>query len=366
MSIGIGGAGSKLASLLDDGRGTIVNVSGSELDKVVAANKIRAVVHSSRAQLRGSRKDPALAREAFLSVRDKLLELIQAETVFTSTGGGTGNGICSQLLEVLSREDYVDLIDKTCFGCILPYPEREAAEFVDNTIAFLEGPLSTAIDAGNTGNIFLFSNGVKFRKRIAEGKYNQMLIDSLRQFLAIPHKNDELTSLDGNIDFEDFALYQGKPYFNHFTQFEYNKDEPFEKQLKGAWNPLLLAPEGTIEAMFLLEVPQPKLTSTFYDILDYFAEDGVAPTYGVVHNPELEKPLITVSVLYSRKPLELVDDFNSISREHKRTRVKKSVDQYVTLTRLEVDLASEAESAAREAGTDDEEILSVLKRIGKL
>lgn len=66
MSIGIGGAGSKLASLLDGGRCTIVNVSETEMNKVEAANRILAVTHSTRGQFQGSGKNPNVGKTAFM------------------------------------------------------------------------------------------------------------------------------------------------------------------------------------------------------------------------------------------------------------------------------------------------------------
>ena len=366
MSIGVGGAGSKLASLLDQGDGTVIDVSGVELEKVDAKSKVRAIVHSAKAQLQGSRKDPAIGRQAFQSIKYKVLELIQGQHVFCSTGGGTGNGVCSEMLEHLSDLELVPLVDKTIFTFVVPYPERESSEFVDNTIAFLEGPVSTAIDAGNTGNLILFSNKEKFKKKLSESKYNQKLIQSLNEFLVIPEKGEELHQLDGTIDYEDFSMYKGKPYFNHFTKFEYDPESPFKKQLQANLNPLLLPPDTPIEALFMLELPDSDLTESFYGILDYFAEDDVAPMYTVLENPNIKKPQITVSLLYSRKPLELVDDFNDISGNYKRSRIKKSVDQHVMLTKLEVDLRSETEKAAKQAGAANDEVLGVLKRIGKI
>lgn len=365
MSIGIGGAGSKLASLLDEGSGTIINVSDVELSKVAARHKIRAVVHSPRGRFKGARKEPAIGRTAFTSISEELQRIIGGEVVFSSAGGGTGNGLTSVLLEKLSEQPLIAPIDKTLFALLLPFPEREAGEFVDNTIQFLSGPVSTAIDAGNTGNIFLFSNQFKFKNRLPEAEFNQILIHSFRQFLAIPGKAESLDILDGHIDYEDFSLYQSRPYFNHFCQFDYDPEKDFGEQLSDNYNPLLLTPAGTIEALFLLEVPDPAQTPTLYSILDFFAADGVAPTYSVLHNPNLNHPLITVSLLYSRKPLELVDDFTSISERHKRTRIKKSLDQYVTLQKLHVDLEGKAREIVKEDNAE-EDILTTLKRLGKL
>ena len=367
MNIGFGGAGSKLASLLEGGKATIIDVSDTDLEKVEADTKIRAVVHSSRAQMRGSRKDPRIGREAFQSVKDKLVEMVQGNIVFCATGGGTGNGLCSVLLEHLSELPSVDIIDKTVFVFLLPYAKREASDFIDNSISFLEGPISSAIDAGNTGNIILVSNDYKFVKKIPEKRYNEMIVNSLSLFLDLPYKGEKFEQLDGSIDFEDFTMFKAKPYFNHFCQFELDPEVPFESQLKKNFNKLLLSPDGTIEALFLLELPAPEMTKMFYSIIDYFSEENVSPIYSVLHNPTIKKPLITVSILYSRKPLELVETYNTVSGKHKRHRVKKSLDQFVTLTKLEVDLTSEAHKVFDDQGTSNgEEILNILKRIGKL
>ena len=192
-----------------------------------------------------------------------------------------------------------------------------------------------------------------------------MIIESLNQFFSIPEKGEKFELLDGRIDSEDFRLYTAKPYFNHFCQFEYDLESPFGPQLQSNYNKLLLSPEGTIEALFLLELPNSDKTSIFYDIVDYFSEENVSPVYSVIHNPTIKNPLITVSMLYSRKPLELVESFNDISVNYKRDRVKKSLNQFVTLSKLEVDFTKEAQQSL-DGDSSTDEILSVLKRIGKL
>lgn len=365
MAIGIGGAGSKLAYQLDP-ESTIVNVSDSELRKVPATRRILAAVHSERGQMRGSRKDPQIGRDAYLSVRGELLHLSEGELVITSSGGGSGNGITTGLLEELSGRDLIHQADKTSFAIILPYPKLEPAEFVDNTIAFLQGPVSDAIDSGNTGNIYLFSNQLKYESRMTEAAYNQAIIDTLKQFFSIPRKGDALKLLDGHIDYEDFNLYCAKPYFNHFTYFDFDSEKNFGDQLKTNLNPYLLPPETPIEALFLLEVPPGGNVTAFYDILEYFADQNVTPVFGVVENPERTTPFVTVSVLYSRKPAELVEDFNRISHEHTQARVRKSLEQHIPLPKLEVSLENETKKAGLKRGADDEEILTVLRRLGKL
>ena len=367
MNIGIGGAGGKLASLASNGECTIVNVSELELSKVEANNKLLAVTHSTRGQLRGSGKNPEIGREAFISINEELKNMIKGNIVFSSTGGGTGNGITSVLLENIAiQEEPVPLDDRTMFGFVLPYLKRESAEYVENTIEFLGGPVSSAIDSGNTGNIILFSNKLKFEGRIAERNYNQMLVDSFNSFLSIPVKGEMYKLLDGHIDFEDFDIYTAKPYFNHFTLFNWDVEKPFEQQLTSNFNSLLLSPERPIEVMFLVEVPDESITPKFYDILDYFAADDVAPVYGVVLNPELSQPQITVSLLYSRKPRELVEDFKSISDKYTRKRIKKSLEQHVVLQNHKLDKMNEARRMVEESGSNSGDVLGFLKRIGKL
>ncbi len=365
MTLGIGGAGCKIAARLDDDA-TLVNVSETELNKVPGGGRrIVASLHAGRGQFKGSRKDRDIGLDAYLSVKRELLSLIKGNMVFSSTGGGTGNGITSGILQDLTQEEQIPTEDKTFFGLLLPYARLESSEFVSNTSDFLAGPLAEAIDSGNTGNIVLFSNRVKFEKKISEERYNTMLIDSLRVFLAIPDKNDQLKLLDGHIDHEDFLLYTSKPYFNHFTYFTYKPETPFGKQLDQNPNQLLLATENPIEAMFLLEVPEKGDPTIFYDIVEYFTERNVSPIYSVVENPELKEPFITVSLLYSRKPAELVNDFNKIAEKHAQAKVQKSLDQYVSLEKLNVNLVDEAKQAVKQRG-DEEEVLAILKRLGKL
>jgi hypothetical protein len=365
MTIGIGGAGSKVAAKLDTAA-TVVNVSQTELSKIQDAGKrVLASVHSVRGQFRGSRKNPQIGHDAYLSVRRELLEDIRGDIVFSSTGGGTGNGITSGVLRDLAAAEDIAASEKTSFALVLPYAALEPAEFVRNTIDFLSGPLSDAIDSGNTGNIILFSNRLKFESRLSEDAFNGMLVNSLEVFLAVPAKNDTLKLLDGHIDHEDFALYMSRPYFNHFTYFDYASGTSFEEQLTGNSNPLLLAPEAPIEALFLLEVPEGGDPTIFYNILEFFAEHNVSPVYSVVENPALETPFVTVSLLYSRKPAELLDDFNRINEKHAQVKLAKSLEQHVALPRLEVNMEVEAKRAAKERGTG-EDVLTVLKRLGKL
>lgn len=365
MTIGIGGAGSKIATRLDP-NATIVNVSESELNRVEAGKRILAVVHAARGQFRGSRKSPEIGHDAYLSVRRELLALVRGDMVFSATGGGTGNGISSGLLTDLVSLDDVGPHDKTFFCFILPYAKLEPSEYINNTIQFLQSALSEAIDSGNTGNIALFSNSMKFESRVPEAQYNQMLVDSLKVFLAIPDKNESLKLLDGHIDYEDFTLYTSRPFFNHFTYFAFDPETPFEEQLNANINPLLLAPENPIEALFLYETPKGGDPTPFYDILQHFSAMNVSPVYSVVENPERETPFVTVSLLYSRKPAELLDDFHRISESHTKAKVRKSLEQQVELPKLVVNLENEAKRVAKQSGGSEEDILVVLRRLGKL
>jgi len=365
MSLGIGGAGSKLAVRLDP-NATIVNVSESELGKINGGHHILAVVHAARGQLRGSRKSPEIGHDAFLSIKRELMHLIRSDIVFCSTGGGTGNGITSGILRELAALDDVPLADKTTFALILPYAQLEPAEYVVNTVNFLQGPLSDAIDSGNTGNIFLFSNLRKFKLRLSEEAFNAEIIDSLNTFMSIPEKGEKFRLLDGHIDQEDFSLFLSKPYFNHFMSFNLDASKSFADQLQANTNALLLPPDNPIEALFLLEVPEGYDYTVFYDILEHFAPASVLPVYSVVENPWCEQPLITIATLYSRKPDELVTDFNRHSEAHARARVRKSLEQQVVLPKLQVNLEDEAKLAAKQSGATENDVLAILRRLGKL
>ncbi len=105
--------------------------------------------------------------------------------------------------------------------------------------------------------------------------------------------------------------------------------------------------------------------TSFYDILDYFAEDHVAPSYGVVLNPEIEKPILTLSLLYSRKPKELVDDFSQQVERITQKKLKKTINQFVTLEERRVNVEDEVRKIEEE---DDggKSVLEVLGRLKKL
>lgn len=366
MTIGIGGAGSKIATALDPGA-TIINVSETELAKIAqAGRRILASLHHEGGQFRGSRKDPSIGHDAFQSLRRELLQLARGELVFSSTGGGTGNGITAALIEELTTlDEAVPATDKTRFALVLPYAKLEPTEFTRNTIELLGGPVSQAIDSGSTGNIFLFTNRLKFESRLREDRFNRMLVDSLSVLLAVPEKNESLGLLDGHIDFEDFNHYISRPFFNHFTYFDFDPSVPFGDQLAANPNPLLLPPEAPIEALFLLEVPRGGDPTAFYEILEYFAKLNVSPVHSVVENPERDQPFVTVSLLYSRKPAELLDDFGRISEQHTEAKVRKSLEQHVELRKVSVSIREHAEREAKKQGSE-EDVLSVLKRLGKL
>ena len=362
--IGIGGAGSKIAVKLDPNCAA-VNISEIELSKIpTSGEKIQASLRDGSGLFAGARMDPAIGLEAYGSVSRQLTNLIRGSMVISATGGGTGNGITMGILQDLtSRQDQIPVEEKTIFALVLPYIKMESDEFVSNTSQFLNGPVAAAIDSGNTGNIFMFTNRAKFEKQIAEDKYNQMIVSSLQEFFSIPRKNAELKLLEEHIDQADFVLFLSKPYFNHFTTFAYNPENDFGKQLGSHWNQLLLPPEQAIEALFLLEVPQDNDGTCFYNILKYFTEQGVKPLYSVVENPTLKNPRVSVSLLYSRKPAEVVQSLNREAEEHAQTKVKRTIDQYVELEPLQVNLGNEADKLKSD-GQDD--IIAMLKRINKL
>ncbi|MBO7535378.1 MAG: hypothetical protein J6T46_15405 [Victivallales bacterium] len=371
--IGIGGAGGKLAAKMDAEHAILVNVSETELEKVSGGGEhIVAPVQSTAGQFRGSRKDPLIGHDAYNTIRRRMQDIISGSIIFSSTGGGTGNGITTGILEdIIARDESLEssngipINEKTMFALVLPDYEQES-NYVENSIDFMSNPVANAIDKGSTGNIMLFSNKLKFDDQIGEDAYNQMIVDSLNVFMAIPEKNTNLKLLELHIDHEDFTAYISKPYFNHFCYFDYDPSKDFGTQLSANWNKLLLPPEEPIEAMFLLEVPSGMDHTIFYKILPYFEKKKVTPFYSVVENPSLQRPFITVSLLYSRKPLELIDEFNKVNQEVKDAKVSKSLDQHVVLQKLDVDMKNEAKRASKEKGLNAEEVLTALKRINKL
>jgi hypothetical protein len=371
--IGIGGAGGKIAAKMDSQNAILVNVSETELEKVPGGGEhIVAPVQSTAGQFRGSRKDPNIGHDAYNTIRRRMQDIIGGSIVFSSTGGGTGNGITTGILEdIIARDETLEssngipINEKTMFCLVLPDDELES-NYVENSIDFMSNPVAKAIDKGCTGNIMLFSNKLKFEEQIGEDAYNQNIADSLNVFMSIPDKNTSLKLLELHIDHEDFMAYTAKPYFNHFCYFEYDPAKDFGTQLAANWNKLLLPPEEPIEAMFLLEVPAGQDHTYFYKILSYFEKKKVSPTFSVVENPALQHPFITVSLLYSRKPLELIDEFNKVNQEAKDAKVEKSLDQHVTLEKLNVDMNKEMKRASKEKGLDADELLQVLKRINKL
>ncbi|MBR5025236.1 MAG: hypothetical protein IKX48_09225, partial [Victivallales bacterium] len=210
--IGIGGAGGKLAAKMDAEHAILVNVSETELDKVSGGGEhIVAPVQSTAGQFRGSRKDPLIGHDAYNTIRRRMQDIIGGSIVFSSTGGGTGNGITTGILEdIMARDDSLEssngipINEKTMFCLVLPDYEQES-NYVENSIDFMSNPVANAIDKGSTGNIMLFSNKLKFDEQIGEDAYNQMIVDSLNVFMAIPEKNTNFKLLELHIDHEDFT-----------------------------------------------------------------------------------------------------------------------------------------------------------------
>ena len=216
--IGIGGAGGKLAAKMDAEHAILVNVSETELEKVSGGGEhIVAPVQSTAGQFRGSRKDPLIGHDAYNTIRRRMQDIISGSIIFSSTGGGTGNGITTGILEdIIARDESLEssngipINEKTMFALVLPDYEQES-NYVENSIDFMSNPVANAIDKGSTGNIMLFSNKLKFDDQIGEDAYNQMIVDSLNVFMAIPEKNTNLKLLELHIDHEDFTAYISKP-----------------------------------------------------------------------------------------------------------------------------------------------------------
>ena len=92
MTIGIGGAGCKIAARLDS-EAVLVNVSETELGKVDGGGRrLLASLHAGRGQFKGSRKDPAIGLDAYLSVKRELSPPRQLRFQFH---GAARNGICT-------------------------------------------------------------------------------------------------------------------------------------------------------------------------------------------------------------------------------------------------------------------------------
>ena len=213
---------------------------------------------------------------------------------------------------------------------------------------------------------FLFSNKLKFEERMSEKDFNEMICNSFKKFNSIPEKGDKYELLEGHIDREDFEAYKSKSFFNYFTDFDYSPERYFDEQLEENYNELMLRPDVPIEALFLLEVPEDYDHTIFYNILDHFESQKVTPIYSVVRNANITKPHITLSLLYSRKPAELVDDYNRTAEETTRAKIKKSIDQSIKMEKVAVNLNTKAEEVAEQEGTEASEIKQILKRLGKL
>ena len=140
-TIGIGGAGSKIAVKLDS-QCAAINISEIELSKIPTSGaKIQASLHDGSGVFQGARMDPAIGLEAYGSVSRQLTNLIRGAMVISATGGGTGNGITAGILRDLTgRQEQIPVEEKTIFALVLPYGKMEPDEFVSNTSAFLNGP----------------------------------------------------------------------------------------------------------------------------------------------------------------------------------------------------------------------------------
>ena len=362
MYIGFGGAGSKLAVNLSEDS-IIVNVSQEELDKVVSKNKILAFTSSKKGQLGGSRKNPHIGREAFESISQNLLEIIPGKTIISSSGGGSGSGLTSKVLSILTelgtpKKDE----DKSSFVIILPDSEYEAYEYVDNSKVFLEEYLFPAVSSGNTGNIFLLSNEYKFEKKLGEKSYNEMIVKSFKNFYAIPSKSSKLETIEGHIDYEDFNQFCSKSFYNYFTSFSFSFDSDFEKELKKNINPLMVYPqEKWVEVLFLLEIPKGVQETFYYEILDYFNKIRISPVYSIVSNPSLKKPLITLSLLHLNNPVKEHAKLEESSKKKIKEKVEnsmgqKSLEKSVGESKIE-------EEIAKKSGWSKEEVLKIIKRV---
>ena len=151
--------------------------------------------------------------------------------------------------------------------------------------------------------------------------------------------------------------------FNHFCIFDYDSNNDFGKQLNQNQNQLLLSPEQPIEALFMLEVPEGSNGDIHYNIVEYFNQQGVKPLYSVVRNPELRAPRVTVAILYSRIPAELVKNYNQVAEAHAQNKVRKTLEQSVKAEPLQVNLEDEAKKVQPEGQQD---ILAMLRRLNKL
>ena len=363
MIIGIGGAGSKITSKLQEENSCIINVSKSELDKIEVKKKILAFVHTENGLLDGAKKNQEIGKIAFQTIKKDLLKISKGSLIISSTGGGSGSGIVSSLLDELNNNENILDSEKIRFLFILPYANLEAQEYIDNTIKLLEDKLFPNIENGNIGNVYLFSNNFKFIKKISEIQYNHMITEAMKKFNEIPQKGERLELLEGHIDKEDFQAFQTKSFFNYFTYFYYDPTIDFKVQLEKNKNPFLLNPSTPIEALFLLEIPENIEVTIFYNILLYFSELGVNPTYSVVRNPELQKPFITVSLLYSSKPQTLIENFKETSDQLIKNKVNKVLNQDKEYQKLNTKL--ETDNFKKYDG-DENEVLKVLKRIGKI
>ena len=229
--IGIGGAGGKIAAKMDDSA-ILVNVSRIELEKVEGGGeRIIAPVQSTLGQFRevpqGSRD---WSRRLFDDSPSSSGHCCRGHGFQFHRRWHWHHGITTGILQGISniddelgnQGDTIPVQDRTFFCLILPYDGMESAEYVNNSIDFMTGPLADVIDKGCTGNIVLFSNKTKFTEKIAEEQYNEMIVNSLKVFMSIPDKNENMKLLESHIDHEDFTAFIAKPFFNHFNYFDYD------------------------------------------------------------------------------------------------------------------------------------------------
>ena len=364
MFIGMGGAGGKLATKLS-ANADIINVSQDELNKIKTnGEKILAFYASENGQLAGSRKNPNIGYHAYQGISKSLTKKAQGNFIVSSSGGGSGSGLCKGLLEAISQDDANSHEDnKSIYIFILPYAGGEALEYVENSRNFIEHSLVPAIRKGNTGNVFLFSNDFKYKKGIVEDKYNEKIVSSFRQFYSIPEKSSQYESIEGHIDKEDFRHYLTKSFYNHFTYFYYNSQEDFESQLMKSFNPLMTIPsaESWTEVLFLLEIPESEDEAIYYKILNYFEKINLSPIFSVVKNPKLtERSLLTISFLHLHHPHKEFDNFHNHSKKKMEEKVKRALsNEFISVKSKEKSI----DEVLVEEGHNKEDVLNMIKRI---
>ena len=116
MTVGIGGAGCKIAAKLDEDA-VLVNVSETELNKVPGGGRrILAGLRAGRGQFKGSRKDREIGLDAYLSVKRELLETDQGKYGVQLNRRRYRKRITSGILQDLTKEENIATEDKTFSG----------------------------------------------------------------------------------------------------------------------------------------------------------------------------------------------------------------------------------------------------------